>query len=947
MNRVLIVDDKEENTYYLQALLSGHGFAVDVARHGAEALVKARQSPPDLIISDLLMPVIDGYTLLRLLKADERLKGILFIVYTATYTEPEDEVLALRLGADAFILKPTEPEDFLNRIRQVQANRESGQVPLPASKPGDDQELLKVYSETLIRKLEEKTVQLEATNRALLRDITERREAEEKLRERESLLSSAQSIGQMGSWILDLRSRRLLWSDITCLLFGVKPGDFAETYEAYCQFILPEDLAMVNARNQLASLEQPLVEVDYRIRRADGQIRWMFERGTVEFDAHGQQIRRLGLVMDVTERRRADEELRLLNYAVKQAKEAVMITEPVLDWPGPRIIFVNPAFTEMTGYTAAEVIGRTPRIFQGPRTDRSVLDRLRRNLERGETFHGKTINYRKGGQEYILEWQVTPLRATEGHITHFLAIQRDVTERERAEEELRWKTAFLEAQVDCSLDGILVVDTQGRKILQNQRMADLWKIPPEIASDQDDSVQLEFAASRTKNPWQFKAGVRQLNTTPFAVSREEIELVDGTVLDRYSSPVCDQSGKCYGRIWAFRDITQQRKLEAQYRQSQKMEAFGQLAGGVAHDFNNILAVIQLQAGMLKLDPGLSLQQVDFASEIERASRRAADLTRQLLLFSRQQAMQARDLDLRDVVHEIAKMLQRTLGEHIELRFELPGEPILIHADPGMMDQILLNLTVNARDAMAKGGLITIAVNEVEIAESTAAQIPQARAGRFVCLRVSDTGCGIPEEIMPRIFEPFFTTKQTGKGTGLGLATVFGIVQQHQGWIQVESKLNQGTSFRIFLPRLNTGNEKPVAWEPLSYLRGGQETILFVEDELSLSEAVGMVLSRLGYRVLKASNGPEALQLWKQHRDEIQLVLTDLVMPGGITGTELASELLRMDPKLKIVFASGYSSEIAGSELFSEEAGNFLRKPFDASLLAQTIRANLDRKEPPA
>ncbi|HEV2694863.1 MAG TPA: response regulator [Verrucomicrobiae bacterium] len=814
MTRILIVDDKEENIYYLRALLTGHGCAVESARHGAEALVKARQSPPDVIISDLLMPVMDGFTLLRLWKADDRLKVIPFIVYTATYTEPEDEHLALSLGADAFILKPAEPEVFLARLHEVQANAAASRPNPPRFATGDEKELLKVYSETLIRKLEEKTLQLEETNRALQRDIVERKKAEETLR--------------------------------------------------------------------------------------------------------------------------------LLNSAVLQAKESILISDAQLELPGPKIIFVNPAFTQMTGYTREEAVGQTPRILQGPRTDKTVLRRLRQNLEHGEVFDGEAIQYRKDGTEYFQEWRVTPLHDDNGKITHYVAIQRDITERKRSEEELRWKTAFLEAQVDSSLDGILVVDNHGKKLLQNKRMNELWKIPPHIIENKSDAVQLEFVTSRTKNPLQFAAKIAHLNSHPDEVSQDEIELVDGTILERYSSPVRGKAGTYYGRIWTFRDMTAQRKLEMQFRQSQKMEAFGQLAGGVAHDFNNILAVIQLQAAMLKSEPNLTLQQLEFAGDIEKAADRAANLTRQLLVFSRKQTMQLRNLKLKDVVDNMAKMLQRTLGEQINLNFKFTEEPLAIHADPGMIDQILLNLVVNARDAMPKGGQIVIETSAAEFDGVAATRTSQARPGLFVCLSVSDTGCGISPEILPRIFEPFFTTKEVGKGTGLGLATVFGIVQQHQGWINVESEVGCGTTFRVYLPRQTKATDTEFFWSSSDSPQGGGETILLVEDELAVRSSVRINLKRLGYHVLEADDGEEALIVWQQHRAEIRLLLTDLVMPGKINGKELAAQFLQQNPKLKVIYASGYSAEVAGNDLQLDVGLNFLAKPFTIQKLARAIRNQLDQ-----
>jgi two-component system, cell cycle sensor histidine kinase and response regulator CckA len=641
------------------------------------------------------------------------------------------------------------------------------------------------------------------------------------------------------------------------------------------------------------------------------------------------------------QRKRAEEELKQSEHRFREMLGNLKLIAMTLDKQG-KVTFCNDYLLQLTGHTREEIIGADWFEKFIPETEVAIKKIFLDTIETGAvpTHLQNSIKTASGERRDIL-WNNTMLRDGSGNIIGSASIGEDVTERKRAEEELLWKTAFLEAQVDSSLDGILVVDDQRRQILQNQRLNDLWKIPPHIAGNKDDAVQVQFVANKTKNPQQFVDKVVYLYSHPDEVSRDEIELIDGTILDRYSSRVRDKAGKYYGRIWTFRDITERRQLEAQFRQSQKMEAFGQLAGGVAHDFNNMLAVILMQAELLKTDEHLTSGHLETATGIINAAQRAANLTRQLLMFSRKETLQLRDLDLGQSIKELAKMLQRTLGEDINIKIISAAQPLFIRADATMMDQVLMNLSVNARDAMPKGGELVFEISAIGFDEITAAQHPLARPGSFVCLSVSDTGSGIPPEVLPRIFEPFFTTKEAGKGTGLGLATVFGIIQQHQGWISVYSEAGHGTTFRIYLPRLTTLSGQPSGQPELASRRGGDETILLVEDEPLVRNSLRLSLAQLGYRVLEASNGTEALERAKQHPAEIHLLLTDLVMPGGMTGTDLAARLVRDNSSLKVIYTSGYSSGIITGKLSLQEGVNFLNKPFDAHKLAQTVRSCLD------
>lgn len=386
------------------------------------------------------------------------------------------------------------------------------------------------------------------------------------------------------------------------------------------------------------------------------------------------------------------------------------------------------------------------------------------------------------------------------------------------------------------------------------------------------------------------------------------------------------------RVHAYAvDVTERLNLEAQLRQSQKMEAIGQLAAGVAHDFNNVLTIMQ---GLVRrLDRGGDASQADTLQQLFDTTERAAALTRQLLTFSRRQVLQSRVMDLREVVSGISRMLQRLIGEDIVLSVQNPEALPAIEADPSMMEQVILNLAVNARDAMPRGGRLVIETSVAEVRDE-----PHAPR-KFVQLRVEDTGCGMTEEVKSRIFEPFFTTKDIGKGTGLGLATVFGIVKQHGGCIHVDSAVNGGTTFLISLPASDKSIEPPALPQndAASNRTRGDETILFVEDEPLLRELGQAVLAGAGYRVLQAGDVEEALGLWREHGPAIDLLLTDMVLPGGLNGRDLAARLQQDKSYLKVIYTTGYSPDL----LDDVDALNFLQKPYPPEVLTRTVRACLD------
>ena len=391
------------------------------------------------------------------------------------------------------------------------------------------------------------------------------------------------------------------------------------------------------------------------------------------------------------------------------------------------------------------------------------------------------------------------------------------------------------------------------------------------------------------------------------------------------------------------DITERLKLEAQLRQSQKMESVGQLAAGVAHDFNNMLTIIQGHSGALLAKPTLPPDMLDPLQAVYFAAERAAGLTRQLLMFSRKNVIQSKLLDLREVVGNMTKMLEHLLGETIKLEFLSPPELPLVEGDTGMIEQIIMNLSVNARDAMPNGGKLVISINTVTIDDDYVKSHADARAGQFVHLRVTDTGIGMDSATLRRIFEPFFTTKDVGKGTGLGLATAYGIIKQHEGWIEVNSEPGKGATFDVYFPAakklLRPKKEEIV---PPASAPGGTETILIVEDEPVLREMARDILKDYGYRIFEASSGKEALNQWRQRASEIDLLLTDIVMPEGISGVNLAEQLLAKHPRLKIIFTSGYTANEVSPKLLAKTNARYLQKPYTHAELAKTVRDCLDK-----
>jgi len=495
--------------------------------------------------------------------------------------------------------------------------------------------------------------------------------------------------------------------------------------------------------------------------------------------------------------------------------------------------------------------------------------------------------------------------------------------------------------VETTSDWVWEVDTTGRYTYSSPKVWDLLGFAPgEVVGRTPFDFMPPAEAERAAGVFREIVARRE----PFSHLENTNQHKAGrlVVLETSGTPIFGEHGELLGYRGMDRDVTEQKRLGLQLRQAQKLEAVGQLAGGVAHDFNNILAAILMQLDLLQMNSGLDAETTQALKEVEGEARRAASLTRQLLMFSRRSVLHVKPIDLNEIVKDLLKMLGRLIGEHIKLLFDgYTGQLPPVNADAGLLEQVLMNLVVNARDAIPSAGRITITTSVEKLGEADRKLNPSRQQGCFVCLAVSDTGVGMDQATLERIFEPFFTTKEPGRGTGLGLATVHGIITQHKGWVEVESEVGKGTTFRVFLSALAGAVAEGAPEATRVPLRRGREGILVVEDEKSVRRSVVQALRTLGYRVFEAENGQAAMVLWQQHGANVDLLFTDMVMPEGMTGLELAEGLQAVKPTLRVIIASGYSSELLQAGRIKEIGVRYLPKPFSTRVLAETVRACLD------
>ncbi len=696
---------------------------------------------------------------------------------------------------------------------------------------------------------------------------------------------------------------------------------FANT-SAEVLFRLPtEKLARGKFPYALVPGEKREIQID----RGDGS-RVSVEARTVETSWHGEPSH-LATMRDLTRHKESEEQLRLLHSAIRHTQDAVVIAAARVETSGADVVFTNRAFTQLTGYDLEEVL-------QG-KCD-GLLRHLPRALDSDGSFKGEAVCRRKDGSAFVMEIRCAPVLDRSGAITHHVSTLRDVTQQRQSEKALRFSEERYRHFFEDNLAGNFIVARDGRVLACNPSFAQMFGFGS-TAGAQAVSFFSLFKDEKQFGEFFEEIQARQvLWNHPLAFKRADGQPVFavGNIFASYN-----EGGELSEIKGYLVDVTERRRLEEQLRHAQRVECVGQAVGGVIHDFNNMLSVILGNVWLMMKKGGVSPGAVEHLDQIRMASERAVGFTRQLLIHTRQHGFEFRTLDLNTVVTNMTKLLSRFVAENISLKFDLAEGLPKIRADDCGIEQILMNLVINARDAMPHPGMLRVATGlcEVNATSSEGVVCGSRRQGCFVFLKVSDTGSGMPEDVQRHIFDPYFTTKDPDKGTGLGLSIVKSIVDQHEGWIEMQSRLGEGTTFCIFLPVAKGDAERAHTPSNEQASLGHGEGVLLVEDDQLLQQTTRMALESLGYRVFSAGTSQEALELWSAQKQEIELLVADVVIPGGITGVQLAAAFLKEKADLCVLTTSGYHSSAEIIPQVATRRMGFLKKPYAPQGLAEAIR----------
>lgn len=773
----------------------------------------------------------------------------------------------------------------------------------------------------------------------ILHDIARRTRAERDLAHRDTQLAEAQELARLGTFESDVSADVISCSPELYRIYGLDPDEVKPSWETFLARVHPEDVARVRADVNRALWSRRPVSILHCIVRGDGEVRELHTRvKVVEDEGMPGGARVIGMCQDVTEQRREAEERREAHERFRLAFENAPIGMALTAVDG-RWLQVNRALCEIAGYTEEALLAGVSQDITHPEDLPRAIECAKRLLRGDARSCQIELRYvHREGHAVEVRQSMSLVRDVERQPRYFIAQIEDITERRQTKDALQESRERLQAILDNTRAGLYLKDLDGRYLMANAEIAAICgRKPDELAGKTDWEVFPEELAAR------FAQDDRTVIESQAPLEFEEsIPRPDGprTYISQ-KFPLRDPQGAPYAIGCISTDITERvrveeenRRLEAELHQTQRLETVGRLAGGIAHDFNNLMAVILNYAALLEQDLAGASELVEEAAEIRKAAEHAAALTQRLVAFSSGEVVEPHVLDLNAVVEDADKLLRVTIGEGLELTTCLAPELWPVEADLDQLQRVLLNLVVNARDAMPRGGSLLIRTGNVVVDSEQAERFPEAiDPGRYVCLSVHDTGCGMTREVASRAFDPFYTTKCRKEGRGLGLATVYGVVRQAGGRVELHSEPGVGTTVRVYLPvteREPGRSREPLAGEPSV---GHGETVLVVEDDDAVRTLVCRVLARNRYRVLDAARPKEAIRLLDSGIDRVALLICDVVMPR-MSGPELAERLCALQPDLKVLFMSGYTDEVV---LGLSDAGTpVLKKPFTVAGLLSSV-----------